>query len=632
GKGPIPLAYYTSSNFKIEDLARSFADTPKFLKWLVNKFKCPLEWDKYYQIATAMHGGAMENISLVTWGDFAILNEKEAPELQLIIDDVNVHEMSHSWFGDMIVCKEFAHAWLKESWATYVEVLYFEDNLGQDMMQYQLYRDAKSYMEESDSKYARPIVTNHYDSSWDMYDHHLYPGGAWRIHMLRAKLGDEMFFSAVTDYLNTFKGKVVETIDFQRKLEDHSGYNLQEFFDQWLYAPGYPKLKAEFSYDDKTKLSCVKIEQTQEEEKKHIGLFKFPLKIRWETEDEKFEEKIYEITQKDQTLYFRSENKPLQIQIDPDYHLLTSLKFNPGLDMLIHQLKTANTIGKIKSAYTLSEDGSRKALNGLKEAYLSKPFWGVRIEIAKAVAKANHSYAIEILIGFLYHEEDPLVLESLIKTMDSIRDPRIFAAMESYLGRETKFYWATAAALQVIGAQRSMNAFNFLKSYEILDDTKGVVESGRFRAIGKTRLPEAIDYLIEFLPYGKSSDYTRNAVFSALVDSIHWADKSTKDRVLEKLADSIRSEPKESIFYRNLRTLSGLKDPQVISILENCRNRMALQGRPALDRMINAIQKATTPEEATKKFEKNLDEMKSEMKKLHAKVESLEEKFKLSKN
>lgn len=160
---------------------------------MVKKLNCPLEWPKYYQIATALHGGAMENISLVTWGDFAIMDERERAEFKWLVDWINVHELSHSWFGDMIVCNDFAHAWLKESWATYVEKLYYEDSQGIDAYLYGMYEDRCDYMKESDERYARPIVTKEYESSWDMYDKHLYPGGSFRLHMLRNIIGDSAF-------------------------------------------------------------------------------------------------------------------------------------------------------------------------------------------------------------------------------------------------------------------------------------------------------------------------------------------------------------------------------------------------------------------------------------------------------
>lgn len=66
--------------------------------------------------------------------------------------------------------------------------------------------------------------------------------------MLRERLGSELFWTAVQDYVATYSKKVVETDDFRRVLEKHSGLNLNKFFDQFLYSPGYPKLKATFAY------------------------------------------------------------------------------------------------------------------------------------------------------------------------------------------------------------------------------------------------------------------------------------------------------------------------------------------------------------------------------------------------
>jgi hypothetical protein len=40
---------------------------------------------------------------------------------------------------------------------------------------------------------------------------HLYPGGAWRIHMLRKLVGEEAFWGGVKEYVATNMHKLVET-------------------------------------------------------------------------------------------------------------------------------------------------------------------------------------------------------------------------------------------------------------------------------------------------------------------------------------------------------------------------------------------------------------------------------------
>ena len=78
-------------------------------------------------------------------------------------------------------------------------------------------------MTEAEENYTRPIATRTYNSSWSLYDDHLYPGGSCRLHMLRHLLGDEVFWAAVRAYVARFGKSVVETADFRKVLEEVGG-------------------------------------------------------------------------------------------------------------------------------------------------------------------------------------------------------------------------------------------------------------------------------------------------------------------------------------------------------------------------------------------------------------------------
>ncbi|UYP45490.1 hypothetical protein NEF87_001775 [Candidatus Lokiarchaeum ossiferum] len=626
GKGQIPVAYYAPKGYTSAQLKTSFEATPKFLEWMAKKLKCPLEWDKYYQIATFHHGGAMENISFVTWGDFAILNEKEALEMLWIVDDVNAHEMSHSWFGDMIVCKEFSHAWLKEGWATYMETVYFEDFYGHDENLYGLFCDARSYMKESDSKYARPIVTNKYSSSWDMYDMHLYPGGAWRLHMLRSKLGEDIFWTATSDYLNTFKGKVVETIDFQRKMEEHSGLSLEAFFEQWLYKPGYPKLKAEFSYNEKSELASLKVTQTQEDKDKEIGLFNFPLEVQWESADGQIDQRVFEIKEKEQTLYFKVDKKPLQVVLDPECKTLFSLEFNPGDELLIRQLTHKSVILRILAARELLKKGKKKNLEAVLAAYRKEKFWGVRIEMAKELAKSPTFAAIEGLVSLLESETDPMVLQDFIPNLSGMQYPIVFDAMKKFLQRPETLYWATGAALKVIGSQHTKEAYDFLLQYQIGDGFKSLIESSLYMAIGNTRTPEALDYLLAKLPYGKVSERARRAIYSSIAECLTWQEKSIKQRTIATLLSHLKQEQSEAMVQNMIRSFSQSTEMSLTGGFNEAKAKIASQSHPMVERIVKKIKERQDPEKIEKKFSKDMDDLKSQVKKLLARIEELEAK------
>ncbi|MFV2016154.1 MAG: M1 family aminopeptidase, partial [Candidatus Heimdallarchaeota archaeon] len=106
GYGPIPTEYFTSKRYISDNLRITFSKTPEMIEWMRNKLG-KLEYPKYFQYALPQVSGAMENISLVSWDDFVILDEIFAKEISWNIDQTNVHELAHSWFGDVVVMKDF---------------------------------------------------------------------------------------------------------------------------------------------------------------------------------------------------------------------------------------------------------------------------------------------------------------------------------------------------------------------------------------------------------------------------------------------------------------------------------------------------------------------------------------------
>ncbi|MCP4760341.1 MAG: hypothetical protein GY870_01085 [archaeon] len=627
GKGPIPISYFTTKEYTPEHLKISFDSTPKMIKWLYSKLKVSLEWDKYYQIITPYFWGAMENISLVSWGEFAALNEIIAKERKWVVDWINLHEMAHSWFGDMIVIREFAHGWLKESWATYCEKAYFEDIYGENEFLYGLYLDAVDYMEESDDKYSRPIVTNKYEDSWTMYDDHLYPGGSWRIHMLRCIVGDEVFWEATSDYLKTFKGKVVETIDFQRKLEEYSGLSLEKFFEQWLYSPGYPKLKAEYDYDEKTKLCELKLEQTQKNETKKIGLFNFKVEVKWEMENEQYETSIFELSKENHTFYFKCDKNPKQILIDPDYKTLFSLDFDPGIDLLNRQLETGNLICKIRAAKELAKAGKRKNVDSIIKAYKKEEFWGTKVEYVKALKKSQTYQSVEGIISILETEKDPMVLQKIIPTLSGMNYDIVFETIDKFLNRNEKLYLAEAEALKVIGSFRNEKALNFLLNYKIEDDYQDIIESGLYIAIGKTRSKQATKFLLEKIDFGIVSERARRGLFQGLIDSIYWTDKPNKKRIFEKMTSVFQQEEFEFSIVQILSYFEDLGDNIAIPLLESIKSRFSHQTLTDCNRTIDIIKEKQSSENQNKELRMELGDLRSDIRKLKTLIGEMEVKI-----
>ncbi len=181
----------------------------------------------------------MENTSLTTLlSDFVVVS----PDTENILaegmygsEGIIVHELAHQWFGDLVTCKDWSHAWLNEGFATFYSLLYFGKKYGHDNMMYGLYRDMQNILHppylqndmenpQSEAVDVRPIVTRKYKIPFDQFDElHAYTKPSLLLHSLQCQLGDELFAHCVKTYLERYKFGIVTTEDFNKVVEEASG-------------------------------------------------------------------------------------------------------------------------------------------------------------------------------------------------------------------------------------------------------------------------------------------------------------------------------------------------------------------------------------------------------------------------
>jgi aminopeptidase N len=177
-----------------------------------------------YGVALCPIGGGMEHQTLTSYG-FSFVRGNHA------FDWIYVHELSHMWFGDMITCKNWAHIWLNEGFASYCEALWFEHLSGSSKL--------RSYMESKDvpSSWSGPVLRDPDNASSDYYFNNVvYNKAAWVLHMLRHVVGDSTFFDVLRDYCADprYRFSAAETGDFEAICEARYDSSLSWFFDEWL--------------------------------------------------------------------------------------------------------------------------------------------------------------------------------------------------------------------------------------------------------------------------------------------------------------------------------------------------------------------------------------------------------------
>ncbi|MGH2536487.1 MAG: M1 family aminopeptidase [Candidatus Promineifilaceae bacterium] len=620
GEKQVELAYFSDRQHDQAMLLRSFGRTRDMLAWMTRKLDRPFPWPKYYQFAVGAIFGAMENISLVSWGEFFILDEEMGTELAWLADLVNVHEMAHSYFGDAVVVRDFAHAWLKESWATYIEQVWNEEYLNEDEGLFTFYDHARSYFREADEDYKRPLVTRRFKSSWQLYDRHLYPGGACRLHTLRCELGDEVFWPAVQEYLRRYTGRVVETDDFRDVMEEFSGRSLGKFFDQWFHAPGYPHLKVSFSYDSKQKLGTFEVEQTQADAGKGIPVFALSTNLSWQVKGETRSLPI-KLDQARHVFTIKMEAEPEQVRFDPGCKILYKLEFNPGDPMLRRQLTEApDVVGRILAANELAKTGKRSNIQAIVDAYAQEPFWGARQAFAQALSEANTDAAVAGLAQIVAQESDPRLLAPIFRAAAEYRDPRIGRALSERLAGDLPPL-ARGAAYHSLGAQRKDADWELLLAGTREPGFHNHAQAGAFRGLGASHRPEAVAILLEALPYGRHAKRLRPHLAAALADIGQGLEKARREIVVEALLDLLR-DPWPATRRAAARGLATVKAAEAIPSLEAYGRSLSHQERVALDEVISGLRESDKSDGSALK--KQVEDLRDKVRKLEEQLQKLE--------
>lgn len=232
GVTTMPLVYYVYPEHL--DVARTkFAVTRSAIGIFANLFgEYPFIHEKY-GMAEFPFGGAMEHQTLTSIS--ASLVGSLTSNQQATI----VHELSHHWWGDLVTMKTWDDIWLNEGFATYSEVLFFENFAG--MAPGELLN--RSYDDGAvDGALGGTVTAENLNNPFDDQGA-IYRKGGWVLHMLRHVMGDQKFFAAMKQYRTVYAFSNATTADFRRVCEDFYGDSLDWFFNQWVYAGGRPVYK-----------------------------------------------------------------------------------------------------------------------------------------------------------------------------------------------------------------------------------------------------------------------------------------------------------------------------------------------------------------------------------------------------
>jgi aminopeptidase N len=266
----------------------------------------PYPYEKLANVQASGFGGGMENATVIFYGEKGVAAGRGPV----------VHEVAHQWFGNSVTESDWDDVWLSEGFASYFTHLYREQFEGRDAFVDGLKRSRDGVLQNARKLADTPVVHRNLSDMSRVLNGLVYEKGAWVLHMLRAEVGVDTFWSGVREYYRRYRDGNATTDDFRQVMEQVSGKDMRPFFNQWLNRPGNPVVHVSWKHDADRRLVVLSIEQMQDADP-----YTFPLDVAITGESEPTTHRVM-VTQRSTTVELPSAAPPTAVTLDPETWLL----------------------------------------------------------------------------------------------------------------------------------------------------------------------------------------------------------------------------------------------------------------------------------------------------------------------
>lgn len=219
-----------------------------FSEWIA-----PYPYEKLANVEAAGISGGTEHASAIFYGDKGVTGGR-APV---------VHEIAHQWWGNSVTERDWDDVWLSEGFATYFTLLFTEHDQGRDAFVAGLESSRARVVELERTLPDTPVIHRNLADMRRVLNQLVYQKGGWTLHMLRALVGTETFWTGIREYYRRFQNGHASTDEFRAVMEQASGRELGWFFAQWLTRAGIPRVEGTWRYDAARKRLHVELAQVQ---------------------------------------------------------------------------------------------------------------------------------------------------------------------------------------------------------------------------------------------------------------------------------------------------------------------------------------------------------------------------------
>jgi aminopeptidase N len=199
----------------------------EIFEFLEKEIGIPYPWQNYKQLPVRdfLYAG-MENTATTIFSESYMIDSTAFADKNYV--NVNAHELSHQWFGNLVTEVDASSHWLHEGFATYYASLAEKELFGDEYFYWLLFDKAQA-LETLSRKGEGESLLDPKAGSITFYDK-----GALAVSMLRETVGKDNFKKAIRAFFSMYQFKNASVSDLMEVMERSSGLDLSNFKRNWL--------------------------------------------------------------------------------------------------------------------------------------------------------------------------------------------------------------------------------------------------------------------------------------------------------------------------------------------------------------------------------------------------------------